>query len=104
MKFRGHSDVRIINVYMESNDAEKEQRKETINILFKWINQGKKDNKKLIVMGDFNADPEIWIKEKSTTTSIKYLILEKLKNENFVDLQKITNEKLLKNTQRNEKA
>ena len=62
--------------------------KETINILFKWINQGKKDNKKLIVMGDFNADPEIWIKEKSTTTSIKYLILEKLKNENFVDLQK----------------
>ena len=47
-------------------------------------------------MGDFNANPEIWIKEKSTTTSIKYLILEKLKNENFVDLQKITNEKLLK--------
>ena len=98
MKFRGHSDVRIINVYMESNDAEKEQRKETINILFKWINQGKKDNKKLIVMGDFNADPEIWIKEKSTTTSIKYLILEKLKNENFVNLQKITNEEPLKKT------
>ena len=39
-------------------------------------------------MGDFNTDPEIWIKEKSTIISIKYLILEKLKNENFVDLQK----------------
>ena len=47
-------------------------------------------------MGNFNANPEIWIKEKSTTTSIKYLILEKLKNENFVDLQKITNEEPLK--------
>ena len=59
MKFKGHSDVRIINIYMKSNDAKKEQCK---------------DNKKLIVMGDFNADPAIWIKEKSTTTSIKYLI------------------------------
>ena len=27
---------------MESNDTKKEQRKEIINILFKWINQGKK--------------------------------------------------------------
>ena len=44
---------------MESNDTKKEQRKEIINILFKWINQEKKDNKKLIVMRDFNADPEI---------------------------------------------
>ena len=52
-------------------------------------------------MGDFNADPEIWIKEKSTAKSIKYLILEKLKNENFIDLQKATNEEPLKNTWKN---
>src|SRR5215213_9812650 len=104
MKFRGHSDIRIINVYVESNDAEKEQRKETISILLKWINQGKYENKKIIVMGDFNADPEIWIKEKSTKKLTKYLILEKLKNENFIDLQKITNEEPLKNTWKNNNA
>ena len=101
MKFKGHSDIRIINVYIESNDAKKEERKETVKILLDWIHQGKKENKKLIVMGDFNADPEQWTKEKTTKNSTKYLILEKLKNENFIDLQKITNEMPLKHTWKN---
>jgi len=52
-------------------------------------------------MGDFNADPEQWTKEKATINSTKYLILEKLKNENFIDLQKITNEMPLKHTWKN---
>ena len=34
----------------------------------------------------------------------KYLILEKLKNENFINLQKITNEEPLKNTWKNNNA
>ena len=52
-------------------------------------------------MGDFNADPEQWIKEKTTSKSIKYLILEKLNKENLVDLQKITNDIPLKYTWKN---
>ena len=52
-------------------------------------------------MGDFNADPEQWTKEKTTKNSTKYLILEKLKNENFIDLQKTTNEMPLKHTWKN---
>ena len=52
-------------------------------------------------MGDFNADPEQWTKEKATINSTKYLILEKLKNENFIDLQKTTNEMPLKHTWKN---
>src|SRR5688572_20743331 len=67
MKFKGHSDIRIINVYVESNDTEKQQRKETVQTLVNWIQQGKRANKKLIVMGDLNADPEHWTKETSET-------------------------------------
>jgi ribonuclease HI/endonuclease/exonuclease/phosphatase family metal-dependent hydrolase len=92
MKFKGHSDIRIINVYVESNDAEKQQRKETVQTLVSWIQQGKRANKKLIVMGDLNADPEQWTKEASGTTKNKYLILEKLQSENLIDLQKMTND------------
>src|SRR5215212_11179261 len=51
MKFKGHSDVRIINVYVESNKADKQQRKETVQTLVNWIQQGKQLNKKLIVIG-----------------------------------------------------
>ena len=98
MKFKGHSDVRIINVYVENNEADKQQRKETVQTLVNWIQQGKQLNKKLIVMGDFNADLEQWVKETSGITKDKYLILEKLRNENLIDLQKITNDAPLKHT------
>ena len=54
-----------------------------------------------MVMGDFNADPEQWGKETSGTTKDKYLILEKLRNENLIDLQKITNDAPLKHTWEN---
>jgi len=98
MKFKEHSDVKIINIYVESNDAEKQQRTETIQTLVNWIQQGKRLNKKLIIMGDFNADSEQWAKEASGTIKNKYLILEKLCNENLIDLQKIANDVPLKHT------
>ena len=55
-------------------------------------------------MGDFNADPEQWSKDNTEKKSVKYLILEKLQNENFIDLQKITNDTPLKYTWKNNNA
>src|SRR5688572_20461035 len=55
-------------------------------------------------MGDFNADPEQWSKDNTGKKSVKYLILEKLQNENFIDLQKITNDTPLKYTWKNNNA
>ena len=98
LKFKGHSDVKIINIYIESNDSQKEECKETVKILTNWINQGKQEKKKIIVMGDFNANPEQWTKGKSTNTSVKYKILEILEKENFTNIQKVTNNTPLMHT------
>jgi len=94
MLFRGKQKLKIVNVYIESKDADQIGRLETLSIIENLIKEGKKTNSTIIIMRDFNADPEKWLRKKNTknkVTKTKYKILELLNKYNFVDTQRITN-------------
>ena len=64
-------DLRIINIYINSNEAEKSLRETLMDELMKLIQEAKRNNFRLIVMGDMNADIEKYDKNHTIKNKVK---------------------------------
>ena len=94
LHFKGKIRFRIINCYIEANEQDKESRNETINKLKNLITEGKSLGSHILVMGDFNADPEEFEKIRNTNAKAKihgkYRILIELEKLRLHDIIKET--------------
>ncbi|CAJ0893772.1 6198_t:CDS:2 [Entrophospora sp. SA101] len=78
---KGHIKLRIIQVYLQANfTGNKKEITDLHHYIITLIDQGKKNNYKLIIMGDFNLSPERYKEEYHTRQRYhwKYNILNKL--------------------------
>ena len=91
LNFKGTDRIRIINVYINCNEKEKEERESLIDDLKDLLVEAKKNNYRIIIMGDFNADAEKYDKKEIIRNKEKYRIIQLLRNENLYDTHKITN-------------
>ena len=89
LNFKETDRIRIINVYINCN--EKEERESLIDDLKDLLVEAKKNNYRIIIMGDFNADTEKYDKKEIIRNKGKYRIIQLLKNRNFNNTQYITN-------------
>jgi len=89
--------IRIIVLYMPADPKHEIERAMLITKIEAWIKQGLSDNKKIIVMGDLNADPdklEILKKDyPKRKVKDKYKIISMLNNNRIFDSQIGINEK-----------
>ena len=83
----GKVKFRVIVVYAPSNIQHLEEIKSFNNDILKILDESKKEKFSILIMGDFNADPDklndLLLDNK--TPSIKYQLIIKLKNQNFYE-------------------
>jgi len=91
LNFKGTDRIRIINIYINCNEREKSERESLIDDLKDLLIEGKKNNYRIIIMGDFNADAEKYDKKGNIKNKGKYRIIQLLRNENLYDTHKMTN-------------
>ncbi|HXT83480.1 MAG TPA: hypothetical protein VN704_03980 [Verrucomicrobiae bacterium] len=58
LKFKGSTTIRIINIYVQCNEKDKDKREKLLNELLKLIKEADQRKFHLVIMGDFNADME----------------------------------------------
>src|SRR3954454_7318291 len=80
LNFKGSAKTRIINLYINCNEKDKQEREQLINELIKLIDEAKRKNYNLIVMGDMNADIEKYDNMERLATKGKYKIIQTLRN------------------------
>src|SRR5687767_10648076 len=91
LKFKGTNSTRIINIYVNCNNKKKKEREELLNDFQDLITEATRKNYFIIIMGDMNANSEKYDKKITFALKGKYRIIQLLRNENFYDMQKITN-------------
>ena len=91
LKFREKINLKIINIYVNSNDTEKIERDNLLKELNKLITEANVSKSHLIIMGDFNADAEKYDALNKTVTKGKYKIIQLLRDQGLYDTQKLTN-------------
>ncbi|CAJ0834513.1 9339_t:CDS:2 [Entrophospora sp. SA101] len=91
--FKGKKKLRIIQVYINSNTNKKQERITTSKQVIKYCQEALNKNFFTIVMGDFNADPEILHNLQINNHTIPYIynLISTLQTLNFIDSLKITN-------------
>lgn len=91
--FKGKKKLRIIQVYINSNTNKKQERITTSKQVIKYCQEALNKNFFTIVMGDFNADPEILHNLQINNHNIPYTynLISTLQTLNFIDSLKITN-------------
>ncbi|CAJ0834398.1 13862_t:CDS:2, partial [Entrophospora sp. SA101] len=91
--FKGKKKLRIIQVYINSNTNKKQERITTSKQVIKYCQEALNKNFFTIVMGDFNADPEILhnLQINNHTIPYTYNLISTLQTLNFIDSLKITN-------------
>src|SRR3954451_24138150 len=88
MYLKGNTKIRIIQVYLHANFSNnKTLIEETRNKLIEYVEDAQRHNFKLIIMGDFNVDPEKYKQGYQTTGTFhwKYKILYDLEMKDLVD-------------------
>src|SRR2546430_17550347 len=88
--FKGKAKIRIINVYMHSNEKDKLERNKLITELKKLVTEAKQKGYNIIVMGDMNTDVKKLDNALGTKVKDKYKIIQELRNFDFYDTQQIT--------------
>ena len=78
LKFKGSTTIRIINIYVQCNEKDKDKREKLLNELLKLIKEADQRKFHLVIMGDFNADMERYIAKNKLATRGKYRILQML--------------------------
>jgi len=66
------SKLRVIQLYLHANPKDKSERVKVSNHVISLIKQGKKDNFKIICMGDFNANFDIYNKNQRQGRTVKW--------------------------------
>ena len=56
---RGNTKLRIVQVYIQAHITDKASRRDIDNYIFKIIDQAQEKQFKIIIMGDFNSDPDV---------------------------------------------
>ena len=90
LKFKGSTTIRIINIYVQCNEKDKDKREKLFNELLKLIKEADQRKFHLVIMGDFNADMERYIAKNKLATKGKYRILQMLLDKGLYDTQKVT--------------
>ena len=85
---RGNIKLRIIQVYIQAHTLDKESRLDIDQYIYNNLHQAQQNNFKVIIMGDFNVDPDkldhlILLNKK---ISWKYKLIQHLRGLNFVPL------------------
>ena len=91
-KFKGTNTTWIVNIYINCNEQEKKAREDLLDELTNLIIEAKNKNYHTIIMGDMNADVEKYDKKSTLAIKGKYRIIQILRDNNFYDTQKITND------------
>ncbi len=89
LKFKGSTTIRIINIYVQCNEKDKDKREKLLNELLKLIKEADQRKFHLVIMGDFNADMERYIAKNKLATRGKYRILQMLLDKGLYDTQKL---------------
>src|ERR1044071_2999493 len=90
LKFRGKINLKLINIYVNSNDTERIERDNLLKELNKSITEANINKSHLIIMGDLNADAEKYDSLNRTATKGKYKIIQLLRDQGLYDTQKLT--------------
>src|ERR1041384_6941323 len=90
LKFKGSTTIRIINIYVQCNEKDRDKREKLFNELLKLIKEADQRKFHLVIMGDFNADMERYIAKNKLATKGKYRILQMLLDKGLYDTQKVT--------------
>ena len=85
LKFRGKINLKLINIYVNSNDTERIERDTLLKELNKLIIEANINKSHLIIMGDLNADAEKYDLRNKTATKGKYKIIQLLKDQGLYD-------------------
>ena len=68
MKFRGKINLKLISIYVNSNDTERIERDNLLKELNKSITEANINKSHLIIMGDLNANAEKYDSLNRTAT------------------------------------
>ena len=90
LKFWGKINIKLINIYVNSNDTERIERDNLLKELNKSITEANLNKSHLIIMGDLNADAEKYDSLNRTATKGKYKIIQLLRDQGLYDTQKLT--------------
>ena len=80
LRFKGANSTRIINIYINCNEQEKTKREKLLDELQILIKEAEIKQFQIIVMGDMNADPEIYDTKANLAIKGKYRIIQLLRN------------------------
>ena len=89
LKFKGLTTIRIINIYVQYNEKDKDKKEKLLNELLKLIKEADQRKFHLVIMEDFNADMERYIAKNKLATRGKYRILQMLLNKGLYNTQKV---------------
>src|SRR5207248_4217163 len=78
LKFKGSTTIRIINIYVQCNEKDKDKKEKLLNELLKLIKEVDQRKFHLVIMEDFNADMERYIAKNKLAIRGKYRILQML--------------------------
>jgi exonuclease III/ribonuclease HI len=95
MFLKGHIKIRIIQIYLQANfTGTRNEIQDIHRYIINLIETAHKKNTKVILMGDFNVNPEKYKKAYRINGSFqwKYNILHELKNNNMVDMVDLYND------------
>ena len=87
--FKGHNKIRIIQIYLQANIHDRKDIEQTYKYLSNIVHEAHNKNIKIILMGDFNIDPE---KRNIDQRKWRYKILNTLENEDMLDVYEVFNE------------
>ena len=92
LQFKRKTKLSIIVVYIHASEEDAEARTILVKKIQLWIDKEIRQNSHVIIMGDFNADPDIFeekFKFQQRKIKAKYHIIQMLKNKNLLDLHKV---------------
>jgi len=84
---RGNTKLRIVQVYIQAHITDKASRRDIDNYIFKLIDQAQEKQFKIIIMGDFNSDPDVLedLLDNGSKVHWRYNLLMRLKHHGFLD-------------------
>ena len=96
--------IRIINIYVNSNEQEFQTREQLLKELSSLIIEANTKRFHLMVMGDFNADAKKLDNDVKLSKKHKYKIINILRDFGLFDTQKLTNEEITFTWKKNNKT
>ena len=93
MYMKGKYKLRIIQTYINANKKERTEIEDIFDFIIKTIKEGKQQNMKILLMGDFNINYEEYIAIKARNgTRWYYRLFQFLENNNIIDTIDIFND------------